>query len=170
MALPSSGQLSFDLISSELSLTRVNVGLGDEALRSLAEVPYGEISTLDFYNKYAPSLTVTYFGSLTALNATEAQIKTLPSSATSTLPRRVTISAGVGWYQYWASPVEFGPVQFFDRMSFFVGGWDGAVGGTLGSTGDGPKSITIDGVPYLVYRTDYPNLGTCYWEVQTYVG
>lgn len=67
-------------------------------------------------------------------------------------------------YMYWAAPKSVGAIQFFDTESLFVGGWDGAHD-DWGST-VGPIKLVINTVEYLVYRSDYPNLGNVPWEAR----
>jgi hypothetical protein len=80
----------------------------------------------------------------------------------------LTSTNGQDLYQYWASPVSAGEVEFLDTDSQFVGGWDGANNDIWDPLKFGPITLNITTpsglvVPYYVYRTDYNNLGPCNW-------
>ena len=166
MTLPSSGQLGFDQIDTELGNTsHADVGLGDPDLRLLSGVSAGAIRASDFYGK-SSGVAPTYYGILASPLATNAELQTL-TSAVVVLPYYVTLTAGQNQYMYYVSPQSAGPVQFYDRQSTFVGGWDGAMSpGPNMNQYIGPAKTTINDVPYYVYRTDFPNLGKCFWEAQ----
>lgn len=57
-------------------------------------------------------------------------------------------------YGWVLSDVE---LNFFDNGGF-MGGWDGANGDPYSSTG--PKSVTLNGKQFFLYRTDHKALGT----------
>ena len=166
MTLPSSGQLGFDQIDMELgNTTHADVGLGDSDLRLLSGISAGPVAVSDFYGK-SSGLSATYYGVLATPLATIAELQTL-TSAVVVLPYYVTLTAGLGQYMYYVTPQASGPVQFYDRQSTFVGGWDGAMSpGPNMNQYIGPAKIIISGIPYYVYRTDFPNLGKCFWEAQ----
>ncbi len=166
MALPSSGPLGFDQIDAEVGNTsHADVGLGNQDLRLLSGIPAGTINVSDFYGK-SSNAAQTYYGILGVPLATLSELLTL-TPAVVVLPYRVTLTAGVGQYMYYVTPQSAGPVQFYDRESTFVGGWDGAKSpGPNMNQYYGPSKITIGEIPYYVYRTDFPNLGKCFWEAQ----
>lgn len=73
-------------------------------------------------------------------------------------------------YQFYATPVKFGEVQFLDDNSAFVGGWDGS-----NAPAYGPIIVPVEleegggTVDFYLYRTDHPNLGAAAinaWTVQ----
>jgi hypothetical protein len=72
-----------------------------------------------------------------------------------------SLNAQPGQFQWWASPVAFGAVRFLDRDSQFYGGWDGANNDPQNVYG--PRTITINGIPFYTYRTDYDGLDLCNW-------
>ncbi len=63
---------------------------------------------------------------------------------------------------YYAYPVSYGQAVFTDLGAQFQGGWDGAHG-DFGIT-LGPITVMVAGVPYYLYETDYPNLGSIEWS------
>lgn len=164
MALPSSGILAFSTIASELQRGTSNVALNDTDLRGLAEKANGQISVSDFYNKQHLNV-VAYYGLSTVKLLDASGILALTPLSNPVLPYNLTLTAGVDQFMYWASPVSFGEVQFFDRESQFAGGWDGAHGYPQVVV-EGPKTILVNGQSYYLYRTDYDNLGRVPWQVQ----
>lgn len=166
MTLPSTGQLGFDQLDTELGNTsHADVGLGDTDLRLLSGIPAGAIKASDFYGK-SSGTPPTYYGVLGTPLATVTELQTL-LFAVVVLPYRVTLTAGIDQYMYYVTPQAAGPVQFYDRESTFIGGWDGATSpGPNMNQYFGPSKITINAIPYYVYRTDFPNLGKCFWEAQ----
>ena len=165
MALPPSGELAFSTIAQELHRSNANVSLNDSDMRTLAERSSGQIAASDFYNKQYTPPAVVYYGLSTVELLDAAGVLSLTQMTAPVLPYNLTLTAGIDQYMYWASPVSFGPVQFYDRESLFIGGWDGAHGYPAVVI-EGPKTITVNGLAYYVYRTDYDNLGRVPWQVQ----
>ncbi len=72
---------------------------------------------------------------------------------------------------FYAYPSAYGYAQFEDAASpGFYGGWDGALGDPTDPTKWGPMTIQVDMgggniVPFYLYQTDYPGLGSVTWNV-----
>ena len=169
MTLPASGQLSFADINAELTFeSTAAIGLGDMDVRNLAGVGMTDITVADLYGKTfvpPPVELQVYFGLSTTRIITEALITSLPAFPLLdvVLPYTFTLTSGPGQYQYWASPVSLGPIKFYDTESFFIGGWDGAYNDM---SQVGPVKRVINAVEYYVYRSDFANLGPCFWEAR----
>ncbi len=80
-----------------------------------------------------------------------------------------TLTSGSGECMYYAYPASYGTAIFTDLSNNFQGGWDGALGDPTNPALYGPATVmlTIAGqpIPFYVYETDYPNLGTVTWSV-----
>ena len=165
MTLPLSGQISLEQVSAELTLpSKSSLGLGDASVRDLCGINYGPVMASDLYGKTAVIVQNTvYFGTSNVALATEATILALPTLNLSALPYQFVLTATVGQYQYWASKKSFGPVKFYDTESMFIGGWDGAKNNM---SLVGPSIMMVGGIEYYIYRTDFANLGVCYWEAR----
>lgn len=105
-----------------------------------------------------------YYGVSTSTVITQSLVLGLSGrgpNADRTFPG-MTITTGVNQYMYYAYPVSYGFATFLDTDSQMEGGWDGAYDdmSTLG-----PITITVSGVPFYVYRSDWPNLGLTHWNV-----
>lgn len=72
-------------------------------------------------------------------------------------------STGMSQTLYYAYPVSYGLASFLDTVSNFTGGWDGA----MPQGGPATVNVTVDGVsvPFYLYQTDFPNLGTTDWAI-----
>ena len=163
MTLPLSGPMSNAMISVELgNSSNSKLGLGDAAPRQLANKPSGAVSAFDFYGKQAVVPPLLYVGVSSVALMTSAVVQTLPSM-TPVLPKLFDLTASTNQFMYWASPITLGYVKFYDTESMFTGGWDGAHDDYVSL---GPITLTVLGVQYYVYRTDYPNLGHSYWEAR----
>lgn len=139
--------------------------MNDTDMRTLAGKPSGQIAVSDFYNKQYTPPVVAYYGLSTVEMLDAPGVLTLTPLPDVVIPYNLTLTAGVNQYMYWASPVTLGQVQFYDRESMFTGGWDGAHG-YPDVVVEGPRTITLNGVAYYLYRTDYDNLGRVPWQVQ----
>lgn len=115
---------------------------------------------------------VVYYGTSTVSMLTGAEVLALSTNVFNPiLPLDITITAGANQFMYWASPVDFGPVQFLDLDSMFVGGWDGAHGliGFPSNITTGPRVVTVNNILYNLYRTDFAGLGYVPWQIQELV-
>lgn len=67
---------------------------------------------------------------------------------------------------FYAYPVSYGQAVFTDIGANFQGGWDGAHGDFGQTVGPLTVNVTIQGVvvPFYLYQTDYPNLGSVQWS------
>lgn len=123
--------------------------------------------------KYKPGSFLLLWGLSTLRRATPEMVLNL--SVRSVSPKNVnrtfSLTANGGNFMYFASPVEFGPVQFLDTDSSFVGGWDGANDNPFEVYGPIMLDLVIEEetIPYYVYRTDYEDLGLCHWKTSPYV-
>ena len=135
-------------------------------MRTLAQKAGGQISVSDFYGKQHQTIVQVYFGVSSSAVISSSEIVYLVSMVQPLLlPYNLTLTAGHGQYMYWVTLVELGPMQFYDRESMFIGGWDGAHGFPDVLT-TGPRTIALNGLDYYLYRTDYMNLGRVPWQVQ----
>ena len=79
-----------------------------------------------------------------------------------------TLTSGVNQTMFFAYPVSYGLARFEDQAALgFYGGWDAATGDPLaGATGPATVNVTVGGVsvPFYLYQTDFPNLGTVTWH------
>lgn len=68
---------------------------------------------------------------------------------------------------YYAYPVSYGQAIFLDVSAGYEGGWDGAHGDFGQTLGPITVNVTVSGVvvPFYLYQTDYPNLGSVLWRV-----
>lgn len=78
-----------------------------------------------------------------------------------------TLNLGAGQWGWYAMPASFGTATFTDTSNNFQGGWDGATwpNGSPFSTNTGPQSVTHLGETWLLYRTDYSELGNITFRV-----
>lgn len=165
MTLPASGELSFGAVGTEVGEAS-DIDLDSASVRSLAAIPSGQLSMSDLYGKtYVPSYVV-HIGLSNVPIASVSQLLALPAYNILKLPHQFVLTAGKGQYMYWMSPVTLGPVQFYDRESTFIGGWDGADDDIITQ---GPSTVLTPNGPCYVYRTDYADLGRVPWEARTEV-
>ena len=114
-----------------------------------------------------------YYGLSTLEVATEAMILNLayrgPTAGVVDATIHLNASVGSGMYQFYAYPAAYGPAKFYDIDSGFYGGWDGANNDFMNIWGPLTIDVTVAGnkVPFFVYRTDYPDLGSCNWTVSS---
>lgn len=117
----------------------------------------------------AVPLIAPYYGMSASTVITESLVLGLanrgptPGSIGTTFTLNATVGAGL--YQYFAYPTSYGPAKFLDTDSNFYGGWDGANDDPMNVYGPLIINVHVSGnvVPFYVYRTDYPDLGTCHW-------
>lgn len=86
------------------------------------------------------------------------------------LTNTFTQNDGANNFQYFAHPKSMGTARFEEASApGFYGGWDGAKGNPLNPSLLGPVEVqaTVNGVTeaWLVYRTDFANLGNTTWNV-----
>jgi len=100
--------------------------------------------------------------------ATDTQLNTL-TAISDMAQHSFTINVPAGQYGYFASPAALGKVTFTDTNGF-VGGWDGARWpvDVIGSDA-GPSlvmhTVGTNDVPWYLYRTDFPALGSVTYTV-----
>lgn len=107
-----------------------------------------------------------YFGTA-SVNAAKDQALVLSlqyrgATADRTNPA-MTLTSGANISMYYAYPVSYGFATFLDTDSQMEGGWDGFYADTTGDLG--PGIITVNGVSFYLYKTDWPNLGLTHWKV-----
>ncbi|GGY56580.1 hypothetical protein GCM10011297_31750 [Bacterioplanes sanyensis] len=75
------------------------------------------------------------------------------------------LELGANQYGIFMYPAALGDASFSSGASH---GWQGATwgNGDIPSTGTGPVLVMVDGVPWLVYRTDFPSLGEASFSVE----
>ncbi len=80
----------------------------------------------------------------------------------------MVIIDGVNISMFYAYPVSYGQATFTDLGNGFQGGWDGAAGAGDGST-LGPITVTVNGTPFYLYKTDQSNISPAsnptHWRV-----
>lgn len=106
-----------------------------------------------------------YYGISTSTTITQALVLGLANrgpNADRTITGMTLNAVGANDYLYYAYPASYGFATFLDTDSQMEGGWDGAYNdmSTLG-----PITINVSGVPFYVYRSDWPNLGLTHWNV-----
>ena len=109
-----------------------------------------------------------YYGLSTDTNITEALVLGLAhrgTAGTNSFVFTMDATPGSGLFMFYAYPVDFGASQFLDSDSGFPGGWDGAQNDIWDPQKWGPVTITVMGIPFYVYRTDYEDLGLKTWTV-----
>lgn len=72
---------------------------------------------------------------------------------------------GSGLTQIYAYPKSYGLATFTDLSNGFQGGWDGALGDPTDMSKLGPAEVTVNGVVFYVYKTDWPSIGAVTWSV-----
>lgn len=170
MTLPASSAVSpmaFSMINGELQQpASTTLSIDSTPARTLANVPASTIKTSDFYGKpIAPGAGIAvYYGVSTQPLIANVPIPSLTTVVIAAYPFDFTITAPPSYYEYFLSPVSAGTLVFFDKESSFLGGWDGAFNDDFATFG--PKTISVDGVPYYAYRSDFSSLGACSWQVR----
>jgi hypothetical protein len=111
-----------------------------------------------------------YYGMSTLALPTESMILNLsgrgPTAGIIDTTFTLNATVGQGLYQWFAYPAAYGTAQFLDTDSNFYGGWDGAHDDPQNIYGPTSVDVHVGGnlIPFYVYRTDYPDLGTCHWK------
>lgn len=107
-----------------------------------------------------PVVMVPFYGAA-ATNSVknEALIKSLTGRGpnNSRLNDSFVIYDGPGLSMFYAYPASYGLATFTDLGNGFQGGWDGAAGAGDGMT-LGPITVTVDGTPWYLYKTDQANI------------
>lgn len=89
--------------------------------------------------------------------------------STGDLVAAFTLTSGANQTMFFAYPVSYGLARFENQAALgFYGGWDAATGDPMGGA-EGPATINVVvnsvSVPFYLYQTDFPNIGTVTWHV-----
>lgn len=103
---------------------------------------------------------VPHYGAVSSLgsNTVLERLHSLPD--TSNQDFELTVNSGE--YGFFAYPAALGRATFSDNNLMDIeGGWEGATWDAEGNIGESyePVVATIDGAPWLIYRTDFPGIG-----------
>lgn len=126
-----------------------------------------QASVQTFRARISAASIAPYYGLSTEVNITEALVLGLSNRGnvgTNDFTFTLNAAPGSGLFMFYAYPVDFGASQFLDHDSGFYGGWDGA-NNDIWNGPYGPVTITVQGIPFYVYRTDYEDLGSKTWTV-----
>jgi hypothetical protein len=123
-------------------------------------------------SRYVHSLYAPYYGISPVEVVTEQVILGLSGRfdvQPITLNHTFTLNAPTGSnaFMYFAYPTSLGLCQFYDVQSQFYGGWDGANNDPFNVYGPTTVNVTVPSgevVPFYVYRTDWPDLGSVEWQ------
>lgn len=115
-----------------------------------------------------------YYGLSTLEIATESMILNLANRGTTPgeIATTFTLTASNGNFIYFAYPSSYGTAVFTDLDTNWPGGWDGGNNDPFNVYGPALLNVHVNGsvVPFYVYRTDWPDLGTTRWSVTKETG